>query len=61
MVEFTYTKGHRILDNGVDLDADVIAGEPVIMKRSITDPVSDGSLGPTGYKFGQYNLDGTPL
>lgn len=61
MVEFTYSKGPRILEDGTNLDADVIAYEPVIQRRQIADPVSDGSLGPAGYQPGQKNLDGTDL
>jgi hypothetical protein len=61
MVEFTYHQGPRILDDGTNLDADFKGGHPVILKRSITDPVSDGSLGGPGYQPGQKNLDGSDL
>lgn len=61
MVEFTYTTGPRILEDGTNLDADFQGGHPVIYRRQITDPVSDGSLGPPGYEPGQKNLDGTDL
>lgn len=61
MVEFINTTGPRILDDGTNLDADFQGGHPAILKRSITDPVSDGSLGPPGYQPGQKNLDGTDL
>lgn len=61
MIEFEYVKGPRILEDGTNLDADVIAYEPRIQRRSITDPVSDGSLGAPGYEPGQKNLDGSDL
>lgn len=61
MIEFEYVKGPRILEDGTNLDADVIAREPTIQRRSITDPVSDGSLGAPGYEPGQKNLDGSDL
>jgi hypothetical protein len=61
MVEFTNTSGPRILEDGTNLDADFIGCHPVVTKRSITDPVSDGSLGPPGYQPGQKNLDGSDL
>jgi hypothetical protein len=61
MVEFEYIKGPRILEDGTNLDADIIAYEPVIQRRNITDPVSDGSLGAPGYQPGQKNRDGSPL
>lgn len=60
-MEFTYHKGPRILEDGTNLDADVISAEPVIYYRQITDPVSDGSLGSPGYQPGQKNLDGSDL
>lgn len=61
MVEFEYVKGPRILEDGTNLDADVIASHPIIQRRSIVDPVSDGSLGVPGYQPGQKNLDGSDL
>jgi hypothetical protein len=61
MQEVVYTTGPRILPDGTNLDADVIAVHPVIQHRQITDPVSDGSLGDPGYEPGQYNQDGTVL
>lgn len=61
MVEFEYGTGPRILEDGTNLDVDIIAGHPRIQRRSIIDPVSDGSLGPPGYQPGQKNLDGTDL
>lgn len=60
-IEFTYSDGPRILDDGTNLDRDIVSAHPVIQNRSITDPVSDGSLGPPGYEPGQKNLDGTDL
>lgn len=53
--------GPRILDDGTNFDADIVAGFPSIQNREITDPVSDGSLGPPGYQPGQLNRDGTDL
>lgn len=61
MVEFTYTNGPRILEDGTNLDKDIISAVPQIQYRSIIDPVSDGSLGEPGYQPGQKNLDGSDL
>lgn len=61
MVEFTYTTGRRILEDGTDLDVDTKAYIPEIKLRSITDPVSDGSLGDSQYAPGQLNKDGTMI
>jgi len=60
MFEVEYSVGPRILDNGVNLDADFRGRHPVIQHREITDPVSDGSLGP-GYAAGQQNKDGSQI
>lgn len=61
MVEFTYSVGPRILEDGTNLDQDIISAVPRIKYRSITDPVSDGSLGESGYHPRQRNLDGSDL
>lgn len=61
MIEFTYSVGPRILPDGRNMDADIIAAHPVVQRRQITDPVSDGSLGEYGYEPGQFNQDGSPL
>lgn len=61
MIEFTYSDGPRILEDGTNMDQDIIATHPRIQRRSIADPVSDGSLGPAGYQPGQKNLDGSDL
>jgi hypothetical protein len=61
MIEFTYSEGPRTLEDGTNLDKDVVAVHPRIQHRGITDPVSDGSLGPPGYEPGQKNLDGSDL
>lgn len=61
MVEFTYSEGPRILEDGTNLDKDIVAVHPTIQRRGITDPVSDGSLGGPGYHPGQKNLDGSDL
>lgn len=60
MDEITYTTGPRFIDD-VNLDVDIVATHPKIQYRSITDPVSDGSLGDYGYAPGQKNLDGSDL
>lgn len=61
MNEFKHTKGPRILEDGTNIDKDFTGGHPVIYRRSITDPVSVGSLGSPGYQPGQKNLDGSDL
>jgi hypothetical protein len=61
MVEFTHSVGPRILEDGTNLDADILAGHPVIYNRQITDPVTDDSLGPSAYAKGQKNRDGSDL
>lgn len=61
MVEFTYSEGPRILEDGTNLDKDIVATHPRIQRRGIADPVSDGSLGGPGYAPGQKNLDGSDL
>lgn len=61
MQEVVYSKGPRILDDGTNLDADIVSAHPVISYRQIADPVSDGSLGEPGYEPGQKNKDGGNL
>lgn len=61
MDEVTYHVGPRILPDGRNMDADVISAHPVIKRRNITDPVSDGSLGPSQYSPSQKNSDGTQV
>ena len=61
MVEFTHSIGPRILQDGTNLDQDIVSAVPQIQYRSIADPVSDGSLGYSGYEPGQKNLDGSDL
>jgi hypothetical protein len=61
MVEFEYTTGPRILEDGTNLDVDFFGSHPKVLRRRITDSVSDGSLGEPGYEPGQLNKDGTPL
>jgi hypothetical protein len=61
MIEFIYSEGPRILEDGTNLDKDVVAVHPRIQHRGIADPVSDGSLGAPGYEPGQKNLDGSDL
>jgi hypothetical protein len=61
MDEIEYLTGPRILEDGTNLDADIVAVHPEIKYRNITDPVSDSSLGPPGYAPGQLNKDGSQL
>lgn len=61
MQEVVYLRGPRILEDGTNLDADIVSAYPVIQHRQITDPVSDGSLGGPGYEPGQKNKDGGQL
>lgn len=61
MQEVEYLIGPRILDDGTNLDADIVAAHPTVIRRDIADPVSDGSLGELGYKPGQFNKDGGEL
>jgi hypothetical protein len=55
-----YLIGPRYVD-GINLDADIIAAQPVIQRRQITDPVNDGSLGKPAYAPGSKNKDGSEL
>lgn len=59
--EVQYLKGPRILEDGTNLDADIVAVHPLLKRRHIADPVSDGSLGQGGYSPGQFNKDGGQL
>jgi len=61
MQEIVYLRGPRILEDGTNLDADIVSAHPVIQHRQITDSVSDGSLGGPGYESGQKNKDGSEL
>ena len=58
--DIQYSKGPRYID-GINIDADIIAGEPIVSRRQISDPVNDGSLGKPTYAPGSLNKDGTPL
>jgi hypothetical protein len=58
MQEVKYLTGPRYLDDGTNLDADIIAVHPIISRRDIADPVSDGSLGEPAYEPSQKNADG---
>lgn len=60
MNEPEYLTGPRYIE-GVNLDADIIASQPVIHKRQVTDPVNDGSLGKPAYAPGSTNKDGSPF
>lgn len=61
MDDIEYLTGPRILEDGTNLDADIVATHPKIQHRNITDPVSDSSLGQGGYAPGQLNKDGSQL
>lgn len=58
--DIVYIKGARYI-NGVNIDADIMAAEPVIIRRQITDPVNDGSLGEPQYARDSTNKDGSPF
>ena len=58
--EVQYLKGPRYI-SGVNIDADIIATEPKVVVRQITDPVNDGSLGNPTYVPSSKNLDGSSL
>lgn len=58
--DIVYIKGARYI-NGVNIDADIIAAEPIIIRREIYDPVNDGSLGAPQYAEGSTNKDGSPF
>jgi hypothetical protein len=60
MDDIEYYDGPRYVD-GINLDIDIVAAHAKIQFRSISDPVSDGSLGEYGYAPGQKNLDGSDL
>lgn len=60
MSEAIYLTGPRYI-GGLNLDADIIAVQPIINKRQITDPVNDGSLGVPAYAKGSINKDGSPF
>lgn len=58
MNEPEYLTGPRYID-GVNVDADIIAAQPIIHRRQVTDPVNDGSLGKPAYAPGSTNKDGS--
>lgn len=58
MNEPEYLTGPRFID-GINIDADIIAAQPVIIRRQISDPVNDGSLGQPSYAPGSTNKDGS--
>lgn len=60
MKEPEYLTGPRIVD-GINLDADIIAAQPVVLRRQVRDPVNDGSLGEPAYAPGSLNKDGSPF
>lgn len=61
MFEVEFSTCPRILENGVNLDADFHGAHPSVQRRSIADPVSDGSLGCSGYDPNQFNKDGSQI
>lgn len=58
--DIVYIKGPRYID-GINIDADILAAEPVVYRRQISDPVNDGSLGEPQYAPGSTNKDGSPF
>jgi hypothetical protein len=59
-MDITYSVGPRILNDGTNLDLDILASFPVEeIEQSIADPVT--SLTGLGYEPGQLNKDQTPL
>lgn len=58
-MDVTYSNGPRILADGTNLDADIIASFPTETERSIDEPVTD--LAGLGYEPGQKNHDGSDL
>lgn len=58
-MDVTYSVGPRILEDGTNLDADVLADFPVETEITIDAPVT--GLGGLGYEPGQYNKDNTEL
>jgi hypothetical protein len=60
MSEPEYLTGPRYI-NGINVDADIIAAQPVVHRRQANDPVNDGSLGEPAYVPGSTNKDGSPF
>lgn len=58
--DIQYLTGPRYID-GVNIDADIVAGHPKITVRQATDPVNDGSLGEPAYAPTLLNEDGSPF
>ena len=58
-MDVTYSSGPRILADGTNLDADVIASFPAETERQIDEPVTN--LAGLGYEPGQKNRDGSEL
>lgn len=56
--EIEYLSGPRYID-GINIDADIIAGHPTVTVRQANDPVNDGSLGAPTYAPGSTNKDGS--
>ena len=56
--EIEYLDGPRYID-GINIDADIVAAHPNIIRREVTDPVNDGSLGAPAYVPGSTNKDGS--
>ena len=60
MSEVTDSTGPRILPDGTNLDADVLASHPKERRLQASDSVQDlADLG--GYAKGQKNTDGSPI
>ena len=60
MDEIVYTTGPRYID-GVNIDADIIAGHPAVVEKQVYESVNDGSLGTPQYALGSTNKDGSPF
>ena len=58
-MEITYSIGPRILNDGTNLDEDVLASFPVEAEVAASDPVTD--LYGLGYEPGQKNKDNSDL
>jgi hypothetical protein len=60
MDDIQYLQGPRFID-GVNIDADIIAGHPEIVVKQVYESVNDGSLGEPQYAPSSTNKDGSPF
>jgi len=58
--DIEYLEGPRYID-GINIDADIVAGHPVVTIKQVSDPVNDGSLGTPAYAPTSTNKDGSPF